>query len=226
MQQLLHEYHCNQQASQDTCWSSYVVPLRNIMGVLAWTKRQYFGVNLNDVALNNFIRMRYEWLNKQKRVGFFEAVRCTQLNKFIFSRLKPDFRTRLETAMKSLDVELASVHGDFHKGNIFINDRRLFLIDWGNYRKKFWGGYDLFHFIFCNFVEQYAGSWGNYIFMFSEKMLTENTELPFLKNKTNMLCYTLARCELEISQDIRLNRLKRRRIQKYQHILEQLSSLL
>jgi hypothetical protein len=226
VRQLRHEYICNQAAQLDKYWSKYVVSLfYPITGVLG-SKLQKQKASLNDEALKEFLESRYRWILDQPRVCFYDAVDCQELRKVAFQDISLSLIERIEKFIRSFPVEVGSIHGDFHVENIFINDQKIFLIDWGNYHTKFWGKYDLYHLLFCDYVEKNNTSWVDNIAGFYNYQLENSSLMKFKVPKEDMICYTLSRCELEILQDIRLNRLKDSRIKKYKLAIEKLDKFL
>lgn len=224
VKQLRYEFFCNKTAQLDEYWAKHVVSLVSPIDGVLRSKLLAHQASLKHEALIDFINKRYSWSLKQPRMIFYNVVQLNGLYKFIFPNISPSLFIRIENFIKSFKVEVGSVHGDLHIENIFIKNQNISIIDWGNYKPKYWCKYDLYHLIFCDYKENI--SWIDKITNFYNEYSKKNYLNNFQLSNEDLICYVLSRCELEILQDVRLNRLKKSRIKKYKRAIEILEKLI
>lgn len=100
----------------------------------------------------------------------------------------------------------ASAHGDFCRSNCLSVNGSLFLIDWGNFRSKFWVSYDIVHFDVVREADRDGKAW--------REILEERTVRKTM-TAVQAARYALCRSELEMEQDVALGRLTPARREKY-----------
>lgn len=100
----------------------------------------------------------------------------------------------------------ASAHGDFCRSNCLLVNGSLFLIDWGNFRSKFWVSYDIIHFNVVREADRDGKAWRQIL----EERIGSKT-MPTAQAAR----YALCRSELEMEQDVALGRLTPARREKY-----------
>lgn len=224
VKQLRYEYFCNKAAQLDEYWAKHVVSLASPIDGVLRSKLLLHQAGLKHETLIDFLDKRYSWTLEQPRMIFYNVVQLNELYKFVFPNISSSLFIRIENFIKSFKVEVGSVHGDLHIENIFIKNQNISIIDWGNYKPKYWSKYDLYHLIFCDYKENL--SWIEKITDFNIDYSKKNYLNNFQLSNEDLICYVLSRCELEISQDIRLNRLKKSRIKKYKRAIKKLDNLI
>ncbi|PCH99363.1 MAG: hypothetical protein COB76_05930, partial [Alphaproteobacteria bacterium] len=115
--------------------------------------------------------------------------------------------------IQNYKIKLSSAHCDLHQENIFEEDGRLVLIDWGGYRKSFWDRYDVIHYHFCNEIK--GDEKLSDILAFPQEVIKKmNGKIDF--DGHDLISYVVCRNVIESSQDRVISEtLYKKRIQKY-----------
>ena len=223
---LRNEYLCNKEAQLDEFWSNYAVPLFSRFKGILGSKLQKNNESFLEEKLLEFIKLRLEWLDNAPTISFIESVNCNNLKRFVFPHIGHMEYNRLDIFMRSHHVKVGSVHGDLHIENIFCNMGAISIIDWGNHHTKFWAMYDVFHLKHCHFLKAKNTSWIDALDELFIAPAEYCTVSEFKASEEDVICYILARSELELLQDIRLNRLNLNRIKKYRSAVQKINRYL
>ena len=214
-----------QAARQDAFWMNHVVPLEGC-AFIARSKRMRDPAMPAHPALKAFIRRRKHYVAFARRQPLREAMNLATLEADVLPDCDASIVAMIDAFRDAREVPVASVHGDFHLGNIFVHGARLWLIDWANFRSVFWASYDLHHIAICRIADRRRQSWVDILPNLAPESLATEAGFPIVTDWADINCYALARSELECSQDKRLARLTDERLAKYRRALNDLTKRL
>ncbi len=191
-------------AIADEFWNDLIASGKYFGGMFKWAP---IGVEPNNVKalepLLQILHARIDMLSPvtnpwaaifKSSVDFLSETACT--DRFIEALFAGEAR--------------ASTHGDFCKSNCLITNGHPVLIDWGNFRDDFWAPYDIVHFDVVKEADRNGKAW---------RVILEDRIACNEMSIEQAARYALCRCELELQQDIFLNRLTLSRRGKYTEAL-------
>ena len=205
---LSQEIYAYQNAKKNKMYSKFVHPIRSFF-IGYYSER---GFKIDDerfvsTTLNNLS------LNEKNYISADQLINSDFLNKKLDIKISEHLNL-----ISKLKVPLTGAHGDLHKENIILNEKReLKFIDWDYYRDRNTFLYDLLHLKIRDFCLKLNKSWTEVIL---DKTLNLNCYVSkeFSNQKFILLIfYSLMTIDLELSlnKNIDIDKIK-----KFKHHLK------
>ena len=149
-------------AKKDIFFKNYI-PQYKFIGLLFKIRHMNHIDSDDSDILDDFFSKAFDNQNSWKNVSVSEIIDCELLKELLGH--EKCFLELLDN-LKKIKIPLSSAHGDFHAGNIFIHEKKLYIIDWPYFSKKSCRYFDLIHY---HVTTQNGTGWINRIKLLLEK---------------------------------------------------------
>lgn len=216
---LIDECRQNSRACKDHFWCDYVVRLETF-GPSVRSRRLKKKVGSEDEVIRKLMAHHRDIFSDAEMGEIDQIAPCPNIKKMVIPRLSAVAQDNFRNYRNHARIPGAPSHGDLHRGNLFMEGDRIKIIDWAGFQAKFWRDYDLFHLLFCDVLEREGGRWIELAIYLRDMYGGPATSLGEGWSGADLIHYLVCRCEMELAQDIALNRLCPRRLEKYSSALE------
>jgi hypothetical protein len=130
-------------AQKDEFFSQHVPVYKVVGGVLKVKYMDHINTSPRHLALiNKYFSQAFKDYHLWQNIPIEELIDSELLSRTLDAEVFSTFASILTL----ISVPLSSAHGDFHSGNIFVNDGSIYIIDWPNYNKKSSRYFDLIQY--------------------------------------------------------------------------------
>jgi hypothetical protein len=218
------ELRGNKKALLSDFWKEHVIEVRSSPLILAMRKGEPVLLEKVERA-EEFINNKLQEILSRPSEKASSAYNFKRLNKLCVLGLNEDLLQLSEQLLSSLYLPVTASHGDLHINNMILVADRIMLIDWSMYNPN--GSFVNDYIHFYNYLESHKEnqSWTvsilqehEYLKQLAKTLQTTDTLLK--------LSYSMSRINGEAGQYSSLRLIPKKQINKYNHVLFQLVTLI
>lgn len=214
--EIQHEKACIEQVKNDPHFSNYLLEYKYIFGCPVTRYVNSFAEQDDSELIKKYFQKAFQNANFWQKKELKFLLEADIFLNFVL-RHTPDYHQPLKNFLDTIEAPQSSVHGDFSKGNILVNDRELYFIDWSRYKLNSSRHFDLIDF----YIFSKKRSDQSWIEAWEREYKSYQAEIFGIENSRKyFLGYGIWKVSHELKSLKSLNLLNRYKIKKYTNFIK------